>query len=189
MKNQPDEPAASYAARNRDLCSLLARSPAARTMNEGGNSGHFPVDVTWAPLNTARVSAATANMSSRRTRRFRQVVSALAVLGAVLNVWVLTVHATSLILNQLHANSEVSCHQGVPKIADDLGTGRTKPTPAKSCPICTGLASLHLGIISQPVLDVGSTAETGLDDGTTEAELVVDHRPRRILNRGPPLLT
>jgi hypothetical protein len=39
------------------------------------------------------------------------------------------------------------------------------------------------------VFDVDSTAESGLDGGTNEAELVVDHRPCRILNRGPPLLT
>ena len=82
----------------------------------------------------------------------------------------------------------VICHQGDLKHLADGTTGK-KPVPEKSCPICSGLASLHLGIISQPVFDLGSTAKTGFDVGTNGAELVVDHRPCRILNRGPPLLT
>jgi hypothetical protein len=54
-------------------------------------------------------------MLNVRIRQFRRFVSALAILGALLNAWVLTVHTTSTILAQLHSTSGdavVICHQG-----------------------------------------------------------------------------
>jgi hypothetical protein len=129
-------------------------------------------------------------MSKVRIRQFRRLVSALAILGALLNVWVLTGHTTSVILAQLHSTSGdavVICHQGGKTEGQGTSTPDKRPAQNKSCPICSGLASLHLAIVSQPLLLTASTSR-GATVVIAYAALVLDHRPREILNRGPPLL-
>jgi len=129
-------------------------------------------------------------MLNVRTRQFRRFVSALAILGALLNAWVLTVHTTSTILAQLHSTSGdavVICHQGGKTEGQGTTTPDKKPAQNKSCPICSGLASLHLAIVSQPLL-LTSAPSRGATVFSTYSALVLDHRPRQILNRGPPLL-
>jgi len=118
-------------------------------------------------------------------------VSALAVLGAILNAWVLTVHTTSVILKSLHAGGDgiVICHQGGLKYLDQTGTTGKKSTPEKNCPICSGVAALHLGIVSPPMLHIAPAERHGFEIYALDAEIVVDHRPQQIFNRGPPLLT
>jgi hypothetical protein len=128
-------------------------------------------------------------MTKARARQFRQLVSALAILGALLNAWVLTFHTTSVILAQLHStggSAVVICHQG----GATKGTTTPDKSPAqnKSCPICSGLASLHLAVFGQPLLLTALTSRGTTIPGTNFA-LILDHSPLRILNRGPPLLT
>ncbi|MBY0560269.1 DUF2946 family protein [Hyphomicrobium sp.] len=117
-------------------------------------------------------------------------MSALAILGAILNAWVLTVHITSVAVTQLEPSGGniVICHKGSLKYLADEGTPGEKPEPQKSCPICSGLASLDIGIASEPSLHVAPVALGHIQIGSTSTELVADHRPEQILNRGPPLL-
>ncbi|WP_339085703.1 hypothetical protein [Hyphomicrobium sp. ghe19] len=129
-----------------------------------------------------------AAMKIARARRFRQLVSALAVLGAILNAWVLTVHITSVAVTQLEQSGGdiVICHKGSLKYFADVGTPGEKPESQKSCPICSGLASLDIGMASEPSLHVAPVALGHIQIGSTCAELVADHRPEQIFNRGPP---
>lgn len=129
-------------------------------------------------------------MSNVRIRQFRRFASALAILGSLLNAWVLTVHTTSVILAQLHSTSGsavVICHQGGGAQGHGTNTPDKRPAQNKSCPICSGLASLHLAIVSQPLALTAAPAR-GATVVSTYPALVLDHRPREILNRGPPLL-
>ncbi|MGO4685006.1 DUF2946 family protein [Hyphomicrobium sp. 2TAF46] len=125
-----------------------------------------------------------------RTRQFKRTVGALAVLGALLNAWVLTVHITSVALAQLQpsAGDIVICHKGSLKYVADTGAPDEKPASQKSCPICSGLAALDFGIASEPLLHVAPMAVGGVQISNTSDELVADHRPEQILNRGPPRL-
>jgi hypothetical protein len=130
-------------------------------------------------------------MSIVRIRRFKHVLSALAIMGALLNAWVLTVHTKSVILSGFHAKVDglVACHSGGAKSAEAADTRDKSPaSPRKTCPICSGLASLHIGVLAQPLLLVASDTR-GATILATRAELAVDHRPHRTLNRGPPLLS
>jgi hypothetical protein len=136
------------------------------------------------------LSCRIAGMTKVRARQIRQFVSALAILGALLNAWVLTVHTTSVILAQLHStggDAVVICHQGGGTQAQGTTTPDKRPASNKNCPICSGLASLHLAVFSQPLLLTASTLR-GAAVVSADTALVLDLRPREILNRGPPLL-
>lgn len=123
-----------------------------------------------------------------RARTFKRTAGALAVLGALVNVWVLAVHLTSVSLTAMHAGDArvAFCHQGVmtyvPVPGDEKGTS------PNHCPVCSGLTSLHLaiagstGLLLAPATVAGSKVDSGL------AELAADRRLLEIFNRGPPLL-
>ena len=130
-------------------------------------------------------------MRRLRVRHFRTVFGGVAVLGAILNAWVLTVHLTSMALIAMKADGDgiVICRQGgVTPHADFLGE-REKRHPAKRCPICSGFAALNLGVLGQSGLHVALlAAPMAVPSVTTVAPRVVDSRLQRILNRGPPAL-
>ena len=111
-------------------------------------------------------------------------------MGAVLNAWVLTVHITSVMLTQLGASGGgiVICHQGGTKHVPLAATTDEKHAPKKDCPICSGQAALHIGVLHEPLLHIVPAARERSELGEILSELVVDHRPLTILNRGPPLL-
>jgi hypothetical protein len=66
-------------------------------------------------------------------------------------------------------------------------SGHVKKPASGSCPICSGLASLHFGTVADALTVAGETTSSVvalvLDD-----EFALDHRPARTLNRGLPLL-
>jgi hypothetical protein len=129
-------------------------------------------------------------MKRLRAPSFRATIGALAVLGALLNVWVLTVHITSVALTQLRADGDgvVICHQGGFKYVADLGLGGTKPSSKKHCPICSGLAALHIGVVNEPGVHISLPAGRAMAISEIGGGAVtVDRRLQRILNRGPPL--
>jgi len=123
-----------------------------------------------------------------RTSRFRTTVGALALLGAVLNVWVLTLHITSTALASLRADGMdiVICHQGGVISIADFGSENPAPSSKKHCPICSGLATLHFGILHEPDLSIAR----GIVPVTTAIGIVAarigDRLPQQTLNRGPP---
>lgn len=127
-------------------------------------------------------------MRARGTNRSQYVIATLAVLGTLLNVWALTVHTKTAILAALHARSDhaVICHGPSPVTHAPDGKNNRR-LPKSDCPICSGFTALHIAIIAVP-LGHGAPAVTD-GCGTVEAlnDLAVDHRPREILNRGPPL--
>ena len=130
-------------------------------------------------------------MRRLRTRQFKWTVGALAVLGALLNVWVLTIHITSVALTQLHVGGSdiVICQKGGLKYVVGLGAPGEKTAPGKNCPICSGLAALNISIVSDTSLQIAPIARNVTDEiSETRDELVADHSPQQILNRGPPLL-
>jgi hypothetical protein len=116
------------------------------------------------------------------------MVGALALFGAVLNAWVMTVHITSMGLISIHADGAavVICHRGGVTSVADFESGSSTPLPKKHCPICSGLATLHFGILNDPVLDIA----TGVQPATAATAIATvrtgDRRPRQTLNRGPP---
>lgn len=118
------------------------------------------------------------------------MVGALAVLGALLNVWVLAVHITSVGLAQLHADGGgiVICHQGGFKYVSDLGLGGDKPSSKKRCPICSGLAALHIGVVNEPAVHVSLPAGHATAISEIGIAVTIDRRLQQILNRGPPVL-
>jgi Protein of unknown function (DUF2946) len=121
---------------------------------------------------------------------FKRFIGALAIFGALLNVWVITVHIRSVLLMELGARGDgvVICRQGgtldraVPDQSDK------KSAPDKQCAICSGLASLHLAVMSPPSV-LAAPCPDDLEVWAVHAALVADHRPRQTLNRGPPLLS
>ncbi|MBS0239355.1 MAG: hypothetical protein JSR89_13105 [Proteobacteria bacterium] len=117
-------------------------------------------------------------------------MGALAVLGAILNAWVLTVHITSVALTQLQpiAGDIVICHKGSLEYVADAGAPDEKPASPKNCPICSGLATFDVGLVSEQSLQIAPIARSSVEISETRAELVADHRPHQILNRGPPLV-
>lgn len=120
-------------------------------------------------------------------RQFRRIVGALAILGAFLNAWVLTLHITSAALIKLHAIGGIAiCHHGDIKYVFFPDAGE-KPVSKKGCPVCSGLANLDAGTVSEPSLYVAPPASVCLRSEYLSHDLVVDHRPRQTLNRGPPL--
>lgn len=125
-------------------------------------------------------------MTIRRTQQFRMLVGALAILGTALNAWVLTVHVTSVVLTSMRANGGgiVICGQGATRTAPSSDDG--KSIPRKHCPICSGLAALHIGVLSDPGLYVPLRATSMLVVSETAVAHVLDRRPDQLLNRGPP---
>lgn len=123
-----------------------------------------------------------------RARQFRRCVGALAVFGALLNAWVLTLHITSVALKHLHAmnGGTVICHEGRTKYVQISEAAHNKHSPTKECPICSGMASLPIVIVSEPQLHVAPIAVRGVEIAQIHVALVADHRPLKILNRGPP---
>lgn len=124
-------------------------------------------------------------MTMQRTRQVRKFVGALAVLGAALNAWVLTVHVTSLALTSMRADGVVIC--GQKRIGTNPWSGDGKSVPRKHCPICSGLAVLHIGVLTDAGLSIPSRAASMLVESETMVAYVLDRRPDRLLNRGPPL--
>lgn len=127
-------------------------------------------------------------MKALRAHRFRGTVGAVAIFAALLNVWVLTVHVTSMALTQLRADGGrvVICHQGTLKYLADADLGSSKLPSKKQCPICSGLTALHVGVIDEPAMDVSRPArfEVGLPDfSKVDAG---DRRLQQVFNRGPP---
>lgn len=115
------------------------------------------------------------------------VVGALAVLGAVLQAWVLPIHLTSLAVKSLHADGGrvVICHQrGATTITPGAEAG--KPFSKKHCPVCSGLAALHFGVLGEGgiVLALREMPTTAVSAAV--ATRVIDRSPVRIFNRGPP---
>ncbi|MBS0251984.1 MAG: hypothetical protein JSR78_13070 [Proteobacteria bacterium] len=119
----------------------------------------------------------------RRTRQFRKFVSALAILGAALNAWVLSVHLTSVALTSMRADV-VICGQKRAATAPWSGDG--KSIPRNHCPICSGLAVLHIGVLTDAGLGIPSRTAPMLVVSETMVAYVLDRRPDRLLNRGPP---
>ncbi|MBS0232114.1 MAG: hypothetical protein JSR99_01365 [Proteobacteria bacterium] len=110
--------------------------------------------------------------------------------GALLNVWVLTVHVTSVALTQLRADGGgvVICHQGSLKYLADADLGSSKLPSKKQCPICSGLAALHVGVISELAMDVLLPTLFEVDVPDVGRVDVADRRLQQIFNRGPPRL-
>lgn len=127
-------------------------------------------------------------MTIRRIQRFRVLVGAFAILGAALNAWVLAVHITSVALTSMRANGGaiVICGQSGTRTAPWSDDG--KSVPRRHCPICSGLAALHFGVLSNPGLDVPLRATSMRVVSETAVAHVLDRRPDRLLNRGPPPL-
>jgi hypothetical protein len=120
--------------------------------------------------------------------RIRRIVCALAILGTLLNAWVLVQHTRSIILASVFATSDnfVICHQG-------MGDRGTKPadhqrSSGKTCPICSGYASFDPGLITQLADLVDPDAQLPPAPNVNDA-LLVDLRLHRIFNRGPPRLS
>jgi hypothetical protein len=113
-------------------------------------------------------------------------VSALAILGAALNAWILAGHVTSVALMSMQADDIVICSQKGAERAptsDDDNSG-----PRRHCPICSGLAVLHLGVLNDPGINVPLRAASMSLVSERRAPHVLDRRPDRLLNRGPPYL-
>jgi hypothetical protein len=130
-----------------------------------------------------------------RGHRWRQWVGAVALIGMLQHVWILALHTTSPLLaqfgstNALQAADQEDCpehrHAAAHQGHDDTSGGDDKPKT--SCPICLGIASLHLAVLNQPAIpprpEVRKTALV--------TELSEDEPPQhslKIRNRGPPLL-
>jgi hypothetical protein len=134
-------------------------------------------------------SAASSGMwRGNKSRRFPMVVGALAVLGAVLHAWVLPIHLTSLAVKSLQADGDrvAICHQrGATTIAGH-GAEAGKPLSKKHCPVCSGLAALHFGVLGEGgiVLALREMQTTAVSAAVVTR--VIDRSPVRILNRGPP---
>lgn len=129
-------------------------------------------------------------MTRLRIPRYRTAIGALAILGALLNVWILTIHFTSVALTSLQADGGgvVICHQGRIITVAGKRLGDENRLPKKHCPICSGLAALHLGVLNEPGLDVALRSMPMAGASQTATARTIDRRPRQTLNRGPPSL-
>ncbi|MFT3730649.1 MAG: hypothetical protein QM780_04365 [Hyphomicrobium sp.] len=116
------------------------------------------------------------------------MIGALAILGAILNAWVFSVHVASTALTSLGADHGfvVVCGQGGTVTLADLGIAGEKPLSKKHCPICSGLASLHVGILSEPGFEIARFLAPALIRSDAIVMRVIDRRPRELFNRGPP---
>ena len=120
-----------------------------------------------------------------RIGQFRQFVTMLAIAGSLLNAWVLTGHTISVVSRQLSSTGAVGIadcrHHGAPS----QGTGH--PAQDKGCPICSGLVALDLALLGKTIPLTRPSPQASVVE-TSRLASVVDHRPTRILNRGPPLV-
>ena len=116
-------------------------------------------------------------------RNSKRQVAALAILGVLLNAWVLTFHSVSLATAGLTGSSAV-LHCAHHEAGDRAKT--THQSKGNGCPVCAGLTALDLAVLAQPVLAQG---QMPLATVSREAFLsfVLDHLPFKIFNRGPPL--
>jgi hypothetical protein len=123
-----------------------------------------------------------------RTRRFKAMIGALALLGAIVNVCVLTVHITSVALTSVGADGEglIICHKnGITLVTDARNDGAT-PSSKKRCPICSGLATLHLGVMGEAGFHTAVLGSEATAIASIIHARIVDRRLQQILNRGPP---
>lgn len=125
-------------------------------------------------------------MSKGGAHRIRRIVCALAILGALLNAWVLVQHTRSVVLASVFATSVVICYQGIGERGSKPSDHQ--PSPGKACPICSGFASFDPGLIGQVVELIEPDAQAPPASTVNDASLV-DLRLHRILNRGPPQLS
>ena len=127
-------------------------------------------------------------MGKYRTFHFRQFMGALAILSALMNAWILTVHTRSVLFAQLGTRGDgvIICHQG--SLDGDAPVQPGKKSPENECPICSGLGSLHLAIAGEPLVLPGPSSHR-VEVRVAHATQVADHRPRQTLNRGPPLVS
>lgn len=116
------------------------------------------------------------------------MIGALAILGALLNAWALAIHTASAASIELRAKTDgiVICHRGGFITVAGLDGGGSKPPAKKRCPICSGVASLNIGVLNEPAVLTPELA--GASDVVSEFENAgaLDRRLQRILNRGPP---
>lgn len=130
-------------------------------------------------------------MRGLRVHKWKRMVGALAILGALLNAWALAVHTASAASIELHAKTDgmVICHRGGFITVADPDGGGSKPPTKKRCPICSGVASLHIGVLNEPA--VLTPVLAGASDIVSDFEHAeaLDRRLQRILNRGPPRLS
>lgn len=129
-------------------------------------------------------------MRKLRVHRFKVLFGVLAILGAGLNAWVLTVHLTAMALAGLQTadGGIVICRQGGGKIIVGSSGEADKPKRNSSCPICSGMAALHFGIIDEPSSNLAGVQVSAAIVADTRVSLIADHRLHEVLNRGPPRL-
>jgi Protein of unknown function (DUF2946) len=134
-------------------------------------------------------------MSLGARNRWRRLIGAIALVSVLQHAWLLALHTTSPLITLLDADSAhqagdpdiCSGHQqrGTHQERDDApGDDQGSKT---SCPICLGLASLHLAVLNS--WDLPARSETG--NSVLQADLREDAPaplPLKIRNRGPPLL-
>jgi hypothetical protein len=131
-----------------------------------------------------RLHAVFATMRPLRAHHLREIISALAIAGALLNAWVFTVHTTAM------ARAKTVTIAGMTVVicqADqDAGSSNKPSIPGKNCPICSGLAAFHIAVLTSIML-LAVTQPRAVNSFGAFAALFLDHRPLRIFNRGPPL--
>lgn len=130
-------------------------------------------------------------MRGLRVHKWKQMIGALAILGALLNAWALAIHTASAASIELRAKADgiIICHRGGFVTVADLDGGGSKPPTKKRCPICSGAASLHVGVLDEPALLTPVPAGASDVVAGFESAAALDRRLQRILNRGPPRLS
>jgi hypothetical protein len=123
-------------------------------------------------------------MGQGRTRIFR-AARWLAILGVLANVCVLALHTASQASASL-GGSDVIC---AAHMAGPVGHDSHKPQPAKPipCPICSGLATLHLALLI-PEIDLIPPRPAVLEAIDGFEPVVGFSRMIGVGNRGPPAL-
>jgi hypothetical protein len=124
-------------------------------------------------------------------KKLRLVACALALMGVLQYAWVLAVHTTSpLLALNLGAGSldDGFICDGHPGSLPDGGKNAPNDNtdPKTSCPICLGLASLNLAVLSQP-LDLVKPRLIEPPHLADVADAIQVERSSRTRNRGPPL--
>jgi hypothetical protein len=123
-------------------------------------------------------------MQRLRVQWFKVLFGVLAISGASVNAWVLTVHLTTMAVAALRSgDTVVICRSGA--IAGLNGEAE-KPARKNGCPVCSGTAALHFGIIDEPKLLLAPVQISTAYVADVSPTLAVDHRLHEVLNRGPP---